>query len=154
MKHRDRGGEQCQALDTIKMVAGVCFHLLWVLSQRAQPRRHPRVPVLTEDPGEGLGWGAGWTPASFSNSASMVDTPLLPFHTAPPQSSHALFSRDKTRINALSWVMASPWEPIRQAQQLKESALLAVAPVQWCIAPLCELEALEVTCIVAVDLSD
>ena len=44
----------------------------------------------------------------------------------------------KTRINALSWVMASPWEPISQAQQLKQSAHLAAAPIQWCIAPLCE----------------
>ena len=84
MKHRDRGGEQRQALDTIKMVAGVCFHLLWVLSQWAQPQRHPRVPVLTEAPGEGLGSGAGWTPASFSNSASMVDAPLPPLTQSTP----------------------------------------------------------------------
>lgn len=54
--------------------------------------------------------------------------------------------------------MASPWEPIRRAQQLKESVHLAIqgltaSPVHWCkrelhqlnIALLCVLDMLEVT---------
>lgn len=109
----ERERDQCQTLDTIRMVARVCFHLFWILaSEFSLYIAHASLPWLR--------------PHWRIRLGGMLDTCLLLYphqQTAPSFVWHtvALFSSDKTRINRLSWMMASHWEPIRQSQQLKES---------------------------------
>lgn len=110
MKHSDREGEQCQALDTIKMVAGVFICCGFKPADSTSP---PVSPSWLR-----LRWRIrGWGGADWQTLPSSL-------YIQPPNPA-VHFSWGKTRINSLSWVMASPWEPIRRAQPLKDSVHLS-----------------------------
>lgn len=87
MKHRPGEKEQCQVLETIKMVTGVCVHSWWLAAIG---------PWNTSHSSKGLGWGGRWM-GGGCGGVGIEDCMLLklaPWRIPPPRPVGQRFSRN------------------------------------------------------------